>query len=219
MATTSPDHLDEDRLDDDLDGGELDDPSYAGGWTRGLSVALVVLGAVGLAAAFALAVDKYRILADPQVSLSCDLNPILSCGSVMTTEQAELFGFPNPLLGVIGFSVVVTVGLLSLSARLPRWVHGGLALGSLAGLTFVHWLAYQSAFVIGALCPWCMVVWSVTIPIAVWTTSSFLAGSRGILGRVGRGVWFWRYLVVLLWYAAFVTVALVQFWYFWRTLL
>ena len=36
--------------------------------------------------------------------------------------------------------------------------------GARAGLVFVAWLAIQSVWVIGALCPWCMVTWLVTIP-------------------------------------------------------
>jgi uncharacterized membrane protein len=37
---------------------------------------------------------------------SCSINPILSCGSVMTTPEAEAFGIPNLLIGIAGFAVV-----------------------------------------------------------------------------------------------------------------
>ncbi|MCH1867863.1 vitamin K epoxide reductase family protein [Nocardioides sp. CFH 31398] len=204
---------------DGADGPDVLDEGARLGWPRGLSVALVVLGLVGLAGAFTLAVEKYRLLEDPSAPLSCDLNPILSCGSVMDTWQAELLGFPNPLIGVVSFSALVTIGVLSFAVALPRWVHGGLVVGTGLGLVFIHWLAFQSAFRIGALCPWCMVVWAAVIPLFVWTTSSWAAGRDGTLGRLGETAWFWRYLLVMVWYAAFVTVALVQFWDYWRTLL
>ena len=179
---------------------------------------LLVLGAIGLYAAFALTVDKIKILQDPGFVPGCDLNPVLSCGSVMRTEQAEVFGFPNPLLGLVGFGIVVAVGaLLATGSRPARGVLVGLAGGSLAGATFVHWLAFQSLYRIGALCPWCLVVWAVTIPIAVW---SVLTAWRAIRpSRWADRIWSVRYLLVLGWYLTVVVLALVRFWSYWRTLL
>jgi len=186
--------------------------------SRAFGLGLVVLGAIGLTAAFALTVDKFRLLEDPTFKPSCDLNPVLSCGSVMVTDQASVFGFANSLLGLIAFSVVVTLGvLLASGTRLPSWVLVGLAGGATLGLAFVHWLAFQSLYRIGALCPWCMVVWSVTIPIAVWTVLGALrARSKS---RVVAGLWSVRYLLVLGWYLVVVVLALVRFWDYWSTLL
>jgi uncharacterized membrane protein len=191
---------------------QSDEPS------RSFGVMLVVLGALGLTAAFTLAVDKYKILADPEFVPSCNLNPVLSCGSVMKTDQAEAFGFPNPLIGLIAFTVVVTVGVL-VAARvpLPRWVLGGLAAGSTLGAVFVHWLAFQSMYRIGALCPWCMVVWAVTLAITLW---SVLLAARTVPALRGpaSALWSVRFLLLLAWYLVFVVAALVQFWDYWRTL-
>ncbi len=47
----------------------------------------------------------------------------------------------------------------------------GLAAGTLLGTVFVHWLIFQSLYRIGALCPYCMVVWAVTIPLLVVVAS------------------------------------------------
>jgi uncharacterized membrane protein len=165
-----------------------------------------------------LTVDKFHLLEDPSFVPSCNLSPILSCGSVMVTDQASVFGFPNPLLGLVGFTVVVVLGvLLTLRTPLPNVVHVGLAVGSVAGLAFVHWLAFQSLYRIGALCPWCMVVWAVTIPLAVW---SVLTAARAItVKRPVEMAWSVRYLIVLFWYLAFVVLILIRFWDYWRTLL
>ena len=188
--------------------------------TRPFGVGLTVGGVLGLLAAFTLAVDKYRILEDPSFQPGCNFNPVLSCGSVMTTDQAGVFGFPNPLLGVVAFTVVLTLGVL-VTARvvLPRWVLGGLALGAVLGVVFVHWLAFQSLYRIGALCPWCMVVWAVTIPIGVWTVLAFARSGRGAGSRVVEALWGWRYLIVLSWYLVIVVAALERFWSYWRTLI
>ena len=82
----------------------------------------------------------------------------------MSTPQAELFGFPNPILGVAGFAALVTVAVTIISgARLPSWYWIGLTAGTALGTVFVHWLIFQSLYRIGALCPYCMVVWAVMI--------------------------------------------------------
>ena len=79
---------------------------------RPLGTGLVVGGAVGLGAAFALAVEGHRLLTDPEYVPTCSINPVLSCQSVMQSPQAELFGFPNPFLGLVGFTVVLVTGVL-----------------------------------------------------------------------------------------------------------
>lgn len=185
---------------------------------RGWGIGLTILGATGLAAAFVLTVERFRLLADPAYRPSCDLNPVLSCGSVMVTDQASLFGFPNPLLGIGGFSVVVTLGvLLAAGTSLPRWVHIGLSLGATVAIALVHWLIFQSLYRINALCPWCMVVWTVTFPITLWALLLGAGGPRG--PRPVAALWSVRYLVVLCWYLAVAVLILVRFWDYWRTLL
>lgn len=145
---------------------------------------LVVCGLIGLVAAIELIIQKISVLSDPDFVPNCDINPVLSCGSVINTEQASLFGFPNPVLGVIGFTVVIMFGaLLFKGLELPRSMWLGLNIGALAGMTFVVWLVIQSLYVIGALCPWCMVVWAITIPIFWQVTTDNLASGRLNLGR------------------------------------
>jgi hypothetical protein len=48
---------------------------------------------------------------------------------------------------------------------LPRWVWLSLQAGAVFGLLFGHWLIFQSLYEIGALCPYCMVVWVVMITV------------------------------------------------------
>jgi uncharacterized membrane protein len=145
---------------------------------------LVVCGLIGLVAAIELIIQKISVLSDPDFVPNCDINPVLSCGSVINTEQASLFGFPNPVLGVIGFTVVIMFGaLLFAGLELPRSMWLGLNIGALAGMAFVVWLVIQSLYVIGALCPWCMVVWAITIPIFWQVTTDNLASGRLNFGK------------------------------------
>jgi hypothetical protein len=73
--------------------------------------------------------------------------------------------------------------LLFAGVALPRSMWLGLNIGALAGMAFVVWLVIQSLYVIGALCPWCMVVWAVTIPIFWQVTTDNLASGHLSLGE------------------------------------
>jgi uncharacterized membrane protein len=171
---------------DDPDLGGLDDPEAAPprltrlGWTQ------IVGGVLGFVAAFALILDRIELLKDPDFVPSCSINPLLSCGTIMKTDQAAVFGFPNPLIGIATFPVVILFGVL-IAARtpLPRFAWRGLLIGSVLGFGFVHWLAFQSLYVIGALCPYCMVAW-VGMDLVFFATLAGAIRSRA-LGAVGTG--------------------------------
>ncbi|MDY6869928.1 MAG: vitamin K epoxide reductase family protein [Actinomycetota bacterium] len=182
------------------------------------AVWVLVAGVVGLVAATTLTIEKIELLIDPSYTPSCSLNPVLSCGSVMVTPQAAIFGFPNPLIGIAAFTVVTVTGVLAVAdVRLPRWYWSGLAIGTLLGTVFVHWLIFQSLYRIGALCPYCMVVWAVTIPLLVVTASIALRPSAG--NTVARAVHQWRWSLTALWFTALILLILVRFWDYWSTLL
>lgn len=185
---------------------------------------LIILGIIGFIASSTLAIEKVALLKDPNYVPSCNISPLLSCGSVMNTPQAEAFGFPNPFIGVAGFAVVVTIGAAILAgAKFKRWFWLGLQAGTLFGIIFIHWLFYQSVYSIGALCPYCMVVWSVTIPL-FWYTLLYNISSGHInlsdkwnnLFKVARRN---HGNILVVWFMAIVGAILVHFWYYWETLI
>lgn len=194
-------------------------PTTPGVAVRTVSAVWILVGGVaGLFASATLTVEKLRVLADSGYVPSCSLNPVLSCGSVMVTPQAEAFGFANPLIGIVGFTVVVVSGVLAVAkVALPRWYWAGLAAGVLLGVGFVHWLIFQSLYRIGALCPYCMVVWAVTIPLLVVVASIALTP----LARFAplRALHQWRWSLSALWFTAVILLILVRFWDYWSTLM
>lgn len=178
---------------------------------RGLGALLAGGGLVGLIAAFELTYDKIELLKNPSYVPPCDFGSVLSCTNIMKSGQAGVFGFPNPLLGLIGFSVVITLGVLLLAnVDFPEWVWAGLQLGVGFGIVFVTWLQYQSIYEISALCPWCMVVWSVTIPTFLYVTlrnlRAWIPGNRAV-----EFLRDWHALVLILWYLAIVTAIFFRF--------
>lgn len=200
-------------------------PAEGGLRTRGhraLGWVMVVAGAAGLVAALILSVEKYRLAVDPGYVPSCDLNPVVSCGSVMDTAQASAFGIPNSLIGIAAFAVVVTVGVTMLAGfRPPGWVWAGLQVGVTAGMVFVLWLITQSLYVIGALCPYCMLVWLVTFTVFWFVTVATL--DRVVTGAAGRrlvdGLHTYRPVPVVAFAAVVVVLATIRFWDYWRTVL
>jgi uncharacterized membrane protein len=185
---------------------------------------LLLGGVLGTAASGILTVEKIARLRDPTYVPSCNLNPILSCGSVMDSAQAEAFGFPNPLIGIAGFAVVTAVGAgLLAGARFRRWFWLGLQAGVTFGVVFVHWLIYQTLYTIGALCPYCMVVWAVTIPIFTYVTLRNVA--EGVLPlpaplrRLAAGAAGYHGVALTVWALAMVTLIGQRSWYYWSTLL
>lgn len=182
---------------------------------------VLIAGLVGLAASAALTVEKIAILRNPSYVPSCNFNPIVSCGSVMTTPQASVLGFPNSLIGIAAFSVVVVTGVLAVAnVPLPQWYWIGLTVATLAGAVFVHWLIFQSLYRIGALCPYCMAVWVVTITLLVVVASiAFRPDGESGGGAVGRELYRWRWSIATLWFTAVFLLILARFWDYWSTLL
>lgn len=90
----------------------------------------------------------------------------------MKSDQAAVFGFPNPMLGLVAYGMVVCVGMSLLArARFPRWYWLTLNAGMLFGVGFCTWLMYQSLYNINSLCLWCCLAWVATIVMFWYVTS------------------------------------------------
>lgn len=181
-------------------------------------------GAVGMLGSFAITDEKLKLLQNPHYVPSCSLNPVISCGSVMKSAQASAFGFPNSWVGLAAFAAVVVVGASLLAgARFANWYWRLFNIGSFLGVVFVHWLFVQSVFFIHALCPWCIVVWSVTIPIFWYTTlrnlrEGVIPTPAPLRGSV-RFVQDYKNVILVLWYLAIAGTILAKFWYYFKTVL
>ncbi|MET0725350.1 MAG: vitamin K epoxide reductase family protein [Leifsonia sp.] len=134
--------------------------------TTGLGILLAVLGAIGLVAAFALTLEKFHALEFPGDKAACDFSLIVQCTVNLNSAQGAVLGFPNPIIGLVCWPVVITIGMALLArARFARWFWIGLNVGVVFALGFVIWLMYQSIHILATLCPWCMLTWAVVIPL------------------------------------------------------
>ncbi|HSW85030.1 MAG TPA: vitamin K epoxide reductase family protein [Candidatus Saccharimonadales bacterium] len=191
-------------------------------WTlkKTLPYILLIAGIIGYICAFIITFDKIKLLENPNYIPSCNLNPIISCGSVMQSHQANAFGFPNPFIGLGAFPVVAVIGGAMLAgATFKKWFWLGFNGGLLFALGFVHWLFFQSVYNIHALCPWCMVVWVVSIT-SFWYVSLYNIDNKNI--RLPKGKpqklysWVRRHHldILILWFLIIAALILKHFWYY-----
>ncbi|WP_318241803.1 vitamin K epoxide reductase family protein [Arthrobacter pullicola] len=171
---------------------------------RPFALLLLITSVVGWLASGILVLERLHVYEDSNYVTSCDISPWVSCGTVFQTWQAAIFGFPNPLLGIVAFSVTITVAMSMLAgAQFSRWYWIAVQAGVTVGMGFVVWLWSQALFDIYVLCLYCIVVWTAMIPLFVFTTVRNLA--HGVIPAPAGLVrflseWAWT-ITALLWVA------------------
>jgi uncharacterized membrane protein len=180
---------------------------------------LIVGGVIGLICSFIISLDKLRLLENPNFKPNCDLNPIVSCLSVMSSKQGSAFGFPNPWIGLAAFSVLITIGAAILAgAKFKRWFWVGLEVGCALGLIFAYWLLFESVFRIHALCPYCLTVDVVVITL-FWYVSLFCIEQKFIvlpkkLTSAGNFSRRHHLDILFVWFLITIIIILKHFWYY-----
>jgi uncharacterized membrane protein len=175
------------------------------GPNRGFPWLLIVAGALGFLASFTLIVDRIALWKDPEAQLSCSISATIDCAGVMLSHQSEIFGFPNPLLGLPMFGALVGIGVALLAhARFAGWFWVLLAVSQVASAGFVAWFIFQTLFRIQLLCPWCSLVWLVTVPLLFYTVAYALAEAfphHRSVRRFGRFLLRWQVASLVILYA------------------
>lgn len=181
---------------------------------------LLIGGIIAVYCAFILSQDKIKLIQDPNTHLSCSLNPVIACGNVIKSKQGHAFGFPNPFLGLAGYAAVLTVGLAMLAgAKFKRWFWLLIEVGLLLATIFLGWLLFQSLYSIHALCPYCLTVDAVTLPM-IWYVTLYNIDQKNIRLPKGRAQkaygWVRRHHLDLLVLAYILIIAwiLQHFWYY-----
>lgn len=179
---------------------------------------MLVASLVALAASFWLSVEEFTLLRHPDAVLTCSINAVLNCASVMQTWQASLLGFPNMFIGLMAFPVFIFLSILGVyNVNLPRWLWQAGTIGAVAAASFAYWLYFSSLYSIGILCPWCLAVTaSSTVIAAAMVHHAILANTFGLGGvaqarvagfvRAGYGV-----ALVVAWCVALVALAILRF--------
>lgn len=155
---------------------------------RGLFASMLVGAILSLISSFVLAIDAVELAKNPGATFACDINSVISCGKVGASPQAAVLGFPNAFLGIMFEPMVITMAVGALGGvRFPRWFTLTAQTIYTIALGFAYWLFLQSYFVIGALCPWCLLV-TVSTTFVFFTMLSYNAqeGHLGLRGKLGE---------------------------------
>jgi uncharacterized membrane protein len=123
---------------------------------------IAVLALIGVLISVYLTLHNYGVIG----TLACGAG---SCDTVQASKWAVFMGVPVPVLGLIGYALVLVTALVGLAKTESRAL--GLALFVLADGAFVFslYLTYLEAFVIHAWCRWCIA--SAAITLLIWIAS------------------------------------------------
>ena len=174
------------------------------------ALTLIVTGAVGWWAAFSLTLDKIAVLKHPDAVLDCNISVLVQCGKNLGSWQGSVLGFPNPIIGLAAWIAPFIVGVSLLAgARFARWYWILFNLGVAGAQLFVIWLIHESIFDLGTLCPWCMLTWSMVIPL--FFTVTVRNAAAGVFGerlrRAGRAATPWLIPATVTAYAIVLVIA------------
>lgn len=181
---------------------------------RGLSILWIVFGVLGAFVSFLLYLEYIGQLTGKDAIISCAWGVIITCGPNLLSPAGNLLGFTNALIGIVMFGGPVYAGISALAAPggMRAWYWRVFGVFVLAGFALVHMFAWRSVFEFGSLCPWCMVVWLVTIPL-FWTTLGWSL-REGVWGegprRAGAWILSWAVLLTVLDYALIAISAQVR---------
>ena len=151
--------------------------------SKSYPVILTVGAFIGLVASFWQVVERINMHKNPGAELSCNLNPILDCGTVLGNRWSALFGFPNALLGIVMFTILFTIGLMLLNGiALKKWFWKVFLAVMIMLILFSVWFFATSLYVIGKICIFCIFIWTVSVPIFLYgidwlITNNYLKGS------------------------------------------
>ena len=117
---------------------------------------LAIAAGIGLLASAVMSIDAY-LSALAWAALTCGVEEVAGCAALAPAAHADLLGFPNALLGLAAWPVVLTLAIARLSGvRLPSATLLVVLVGALAGLALTLWESWQGLLA-GDLDPWVVV--------------------------------------------------------------
>lgn len=128
---------------------------------------ITIAGVIGFLASFLQMIEKVELLKNPNSALFCNINAVFSCTNILNVWQSSVFGFPNSLMCIAFFAILMTAGLIgwtgSTMDKKLRLVFMGLAWFFVG---FGFWYLWQSIFVVGALCIFCIICYGAVLVIS-----------------------------------------------------
>lgn len=140
---------------------------------------LVSASSVGLIASFWQAAERVHMLKYPADPLSCNINPVVDCGSVLGDKLAAVFGPPNAFIGIVVFSLLLAFGIQRLSGgSWSSMVQKIVVVLSKLIMVFSIWFFAVSLYSIGKVCVFCLFIWAVSMPIGIYGVKDYLENQK-----------------------------------------
>lgn len=138
---------------------------------------------IGLLASFILSYDTLSIAHNSHYIPSCNLNPVISCGSVINATGDSIFGLPYPFWGIAAFAALLTSSVVLLAgAKLSKYFWRAFLTIATLGIIGAYGLLIKSIFSIHALCPFCLSVDLVTT-VTFWYSLLYCLDNKVISVR------------------------------------
>jgi uncharacterized membrane protein len=175
------------------------------GWFALISVAAVI----GMGSTITQIVERVALAENADADLLCDINGTFSCGNVLTAWQSSVFGpIPNAAIGLSVFALTLGIagsGLLGSALSKATWGVATFFAGFMAAFTV--WFLAQTAFVIGQVCLYCLVIgtmvllanlawWRIGLQLGHLSGNAFLDGAAWVV-RGGTDLMLWGGLAVI----------------------
>lgn len=174
---------------------------------------MVAGGVVGLVAAFLETIEYQLILKNAQAQLACDLNSVFSCGNVLNSWQGKVFGFPNSMMCMVFFTLMLGSALVGLTGstlapKLRLWLHGITTFF----LGFGLWFMWESTFSVRALCILCLFCFSGLLALNWgWLRTNAAILPIGVRGRARLQKAIHQGADTFVWLLLAITMAFVMF--------
>jgi len=171
--------------------------------------AVAFAAVVGMASTIIQIVERVTLAENADANLLCDINGTFSCGNVLTAWQSSVFGpIPNSAIGLSVFALTLGVGGAGVfGTRLSKGAWGVATFFAGFMAAFTVWFLAQTAFVIGTVCLYCLVIGTMVLVINIswWRIGDrlgYLEGNAflraaGWMVRGGTDLFFWIGLGVI----------------------
>lgn len=136
---------------------------------------------IGLVASFWQAAERVQMLKFPGEALSCNLNPVVDCGTVLGNKLSAVFGPPNAFIGMVVFTMLFALGLQRLNGGTWTSLVSKVVVGfSTIIMLFSLWFFWVSLYSIGKVCIFCLFIWTVSMPIGIYGLKDYLENGKNL---------------------------------------
>lgn len=162
---------------------------------------ITISSTIGFMASFLQMLEKITLLKNAHSTLTCNLNSVFNCSNILNAHQSSVFGFPNSLLCICFFAITFSAGLIGWTGgNLSKWVRFIYQALALFFIGFGFWYFWQSIFVVGSLCIYCIFCYGGVLAISsAWFRLNYKdlpvqRGAKKLIERivsVGADIFIW----------------------------